>query len=104
MEYYRLPQYAYEDSNDGNKNLLDIDVKLFNDSPDQMDSFLVSPVTGVELYVKDSNRIKVIIRGIINMFWIYLLFFKSISPNFYDLTSFNDIKLVKFYWKKFLCT
>lgn len=49
IEFYRLPQYAYEDSGNANNNLIDIDVKLFNGHPDQMDSFLIEPASNVKL-------------------------------------------------------
>ena len=45
IQFLRLPQYAYEDSQSGNNNILQIDVKLFDGSPDKMDSFLVLPVS-----------------------------------------------------------
>jgi hypothetical protein len=43
IEFVRLPQYAYKDTGSGNKNIIDIDVKLFRNNPDEMDSFLVLP-------------------------------------------------------------
>ncbi len=47
ISFIRLPMYAYKDSGSGNKNLIDIDVKLFNGSIDKMDSFLVLPVVNL---------------------------------------------------------
>ena len=49
LEFYRLPQYAYEDSGNTKNNLLDIDVSLFKNDPDSMNSFLIKPVTNVRL-------------------------------------------------------
>ncbi len=45
--FIRLPEYAYTDESSDN-NELDIDVKLFNGNPDQMDSFLMKPIVDIE--------------------------------------------------------
>lgn len=49
IQFVRLPEYAYEDSGEGDNNTIDIDVKLFRGNSDQMDSFLVLPVKNIEL-------------------------------------------------------
>jgi len=49
LQFYRMPQFAYKDSGGGNKNQIDIVIKLFDDNPDQMNSFLLLPVTNVRL-------------------------------------------------------
>lgn len=50
IDYIRLPQYAFEDNGSGNKNIIDIDVKLFEESIDQMNSFLILPVENFDVY------------------------------------------------------
>jgi len=47
VDFKRLPQYAYEDSGSGDKNTIDLDVKLFDSDPDTMDSFIVKPMKSV---------------------------------------------------------
>jgi hypothetical protein len=42
--YLRLPSYAYIDSGNSNKNKIIIDVKLFENDVDTMDSFIILPV------------------------------------------------------------
>ncbi len=49
MQFYRLPSYGYDDSGNGDNTKLDIDVKFFETSPDQMNSFLILPVKEPEL-------------------------------------------------------
>jgi len=49
-QFMRLPQYAYTEVAGGTAhNLIDIDVKLFNGSVDNMDSFLILPVVSPTL-------------------------------------------------------
>ncbi len=48
LQFFRLPQYAYEDSGSGNKNDISIDIKLFDGTPDQMNSFLIVPTKDPE--------------------------------------------------------
>jgi len=77
-EFMRLPLYAYKDIGDGNKNLLDIDVKLFNGDPDTMDSFLILPVSNVALY-NESDLTE----------WGGVGYTKKSAGLFYDGTKFN---------------
>lgn len=43
FQFYLLPQYGYTASGTNNTTL-DIDVKLFEDNPDQMQTFLIKPI------------------------------------------------------------
>ncbi len=42
--FYRLPQYAYNDIDDGKNTTVEIDVKLFTSDIDTINSFLILPV------------------------------------------------------------
>lgn len=49
IQYRRLPEYAYDDATSGTgNNKIEIDVKLFNASPDKMDSFVILPVRNIQ--------------------------------------------------------
>ena len=49
IQFFKLPEYAYKDSETGSNNELYIDVKLFNDDPDKMSSFTILPIENYRL-------------------------------------------------------
>jgi len=55
LQFLRLPEYAYEDSGNGDNNILNIDVKLFDGTPDQMNSFLILPVENPTLSIEANS-------------------------------------------------
>jgi len=52
--FFKLPEYAYTEAAAALKNAITIDAKLFDDNPDQMNSFTILPVSGLET-VKNSS-------------------------------------------------
>lgn len=93
LQFYRLPSYGYDDTGNGDNNKLDIDVKFFDDNPDQMNSFLILPIKEPEL-ITDAAEITEFGYG----GWTYLAdgIFKigaptgSLNPDF--IANLNDLK------------
>lgn len=57
IKFFRLPDYGYENSVEGDNNLLDIDANLFDGNPDQMDSFLIKPVVNPILASESADTV-----------------------------------------------
>jgi len=58
LSFYRLPQYAFIESLLGINNEIDIDVKLFESNPDQMNSFLIVQLDNLEEIVDVSEVVE----------------------------------------------
>jgi hypothetical protein len=77
IQFLRLPQYAYTETDSSNHNCISIDVKQFSGTPDNIDSFLILPPAGLK-FTTDSNLSN----------WINSNFVK-ISDGFYGPESMN---------------
>lgn len=54
LDYYKLPGYSYKIGSGTDNNTLDIDVKQFNNNPDNIDSFLIEPIASFNRNTDDT--------------------------------------------------
>lgn len=85
ISFFRLPQYAYTDLNDGNKTTLNIDLKLFDDDPDKMNSFLISPIVSAKL----SNLPNLSVWNIDGDGTFWNAYTKTVFNGLYDVQGFR---------------
>jgi hypothetical protein len=78
ITYERLPQYAYDDSGDGDKNRVVIVAKLFEGNPSYLTGYIIKPPASIEYY-GDSTELGTIDPHFIGLGFVY------VSPGFWRL-------------------